>query len=62
MFGSPEDVPGECNARLFIGDDYGDNTATMRCQLEPGHSDLHEEKYGDEGEKVIVRWEKDGKK
>lgn len=36
MFGPPEDKPGECNARLFIGDDFGDNTTTMRCGLAPG--------------------------
>ena len=36
MFGPPEDVAGECNVRLEIGDDYGDNSATMRCQRESG--------------------------
>ena len=58
MFGPPEDVPGECNARLGIGDDYGDNTATMRCQLQPGHEGLHQEEFEANGGKVIVTWEK----
>src|SRR5256885_305335 len=30
---STHDVPGECNARLFLADDYGDNVCTLRCQL-----------------------------
>lgn len=34
MYGEPEDVDGECNARLYIGDNYGDNHATMRCQAD----------------------------
>jgi len=55
--GEPEDVEGQCNARLFIGDNYGDNHATMRCQLEPGHEGDHEEKYGRPPQKVTVRWE-----
>ena len=41
--GPPKDVDGECNATLCIGDDYGDNCATMRCQLKPGHDGLHKE-------------------
>ncbi|KKL17240.1 hypothetical protein LCGC14_2487520 [marine sediment metagenome] len=57
MFGPPSDVDGECNARLHIADDYGDNEATMRCHLEPNHDGLHEEKFG--SRKVIVQWEED---
>jgi len=57
--GEPEDVQGECNARLFIGDNFNDNHATMRCQLELGHSGMHEEKYGREPQRVIVQWEVD---
>ena len=57
MFGPPEDVPGECNARLEIGDDYGDNVATMRCQREPGHEGKHREEYPDaDGNIVTVQW------
>jgi len=57
MFGPPSDKDGECNARLLIADDYGDNEATMRCQLLPGHIGLHEEKFGTR--KVTIHWEKD---
>jgi hypothetical protein len=45
MWGPPKDVEGECNARLHIGDDYGDNRATMRCHLPEGHEGDHREKY-----------------
>ena len=58
LFGPPKDVPGECNARLSIGDDYGDNAATMRCSLSPGHDGLHQEKFKSNGGQVIVTWEK----
>ncbi len=54
--GTPEDVHGDCNAHLYIGDDYGDNHATMRCQLPPGHASEHEEKFGSEPQSVVVRW------
>lgn len=48
MFGGPQpDRPGKCNAVLSIGDDYGDNSATMKCQLDPGHEGRHEEVWND---------------
>mgnify|MGYP001612492560 CR=1 FL=1 len=40
-----DDHPNECNAHLYIGDDYGDNHATMRCQELPGHPLPHREKF-----------------
>ena len=52
MYGEPEDVNGECNKRLHIGDNFGDNHATMRCQLAPGHAGLHQERY----DGVTVTW------
>ena len=55
--GEPSDVKGECNAHLYIGDNFGDNHATMRCQLEPGHSSPHEETF--RGGSVKVTWEED---
>lgn len=58
MYGKPKDTPGECNAHLYIADDWGDNTATIRCQLEKGHSGLHRESFRREG-KVIIEWEVD---
>jgi len=57
MFGEPEDVKGDCNARLHIGDDFGDNHATMRCDLEPGHGGMHCEEYTANGGHVSVKWE-----
>lgn len=34
-----------CQAELHIGDDYGDNHATMRCQLDEGHEGPHVERF-----------------
>jgi hypothetical protein len=47
-----------CKAKLFIGDDYGDNTATMRCQLPGGHDGPHLESFIRDG-KISITWEKD---
>jgi len=55
----PRDVQGECNARLYIGDDYGDNRATMRCQLSEGHEGKHEEKYDHNEGEVVIQWDGD---
>jgi hypothetical protein len=58
-YGEPQDLDGRCNARLFIGDNSGDNHATFRCQLDPGHDGLHREEYDDHsGGRVTVTWEK----
>ena len=35
----------ECNRRMSIGDDMGDNEASIRCQLPKGHSGPHQEQY-----------------
>ena len=63
MYGEPEDTPGECNARLYIGDNYGDGTATMRCQREPGHPGPHVELFDRDREEgagaVRIEWERD---
>jgi len=53
----PDDVFGECNAYLLIGDDYGDNEATMRCHREKGHKGLHLEVFREGTAKV--EWEND---
>ena len=60
MNGEPEDVQGECNARLAIGDNFGDNHATMRCKRRLGHSGNHIEGYASStaGE-VMVVWQHD---
>jgi len=63
MWGEPENIDGECNARLFIGDDYGDNTSTMRCQLPPNHCGPHRERFIRESSgEVIIFWERDERK
>lgn len=60
MFNGPQpENEGKCNAVLRVGDDFGDNSATFRCQLEPNHDDLHKETWGEEGDKKTITWEKD---
>jgi len=59
-FGEPEDFEGACNARLYIGDNFGDNHATMRCQLPPGHAGKHRESYmPGPSQRVVVEWDED---
>lgn len=55
MYGPKPDEPGMCNAELHIADDYGDNVATMKCQLESGHEGRHVEVWRDGLAKV--EWE-----
>lgn len=60
--GEPQDVPGECNAHLYIADDFGDNHATMRCQLQEGHTGPHQESFTriSHGEnRVLIQWGRD---
>jgi hypothetical protein len=65
MYGPPKDIPGLCNARLYIGDDFGDNRATMLCQLPPGHTGPHREDYnttnphGPGSGTVTIEWTRD---
>ncbi len=48
-----------CNRCMSIGDDHGDNEATMRCQLPMGHDGPHQEAYESGGHgKVTVTFEK----
>lgn len=62
MFGEPEDEDGECNARLFIADNYGDNSSTIRCPLPAGHEGLHREEFEREGGPVTITWAADERK
>src|SRR5437870_2610142 len=55
MNGEPDDVEGECNARLFIADNYGDNSATIRCQRPIDHEGPHQETFARKGP-VTVTW------
>ncbi len=58
-----EDIYGNCNAHLYIGDDYADNHATMVCDLEEGHDGLHQEQYkSSSGGLVTVTWENDDRR
>jgi hypothetical protein len=59
MFGEPKDVDGECNARLFLADNYGDNHCTIRCQLSPNHEGPHEENFKQRGKPAKITWEVD---
>ena len=60
-YGEPKDVDGQCNAHLYIADNFGDNHATMRCQLPKGHPAHHQEGYKRErdGQAVVVQWQRD---
>lgn len=49
-----------CNARLYIVDDYGDNEATIRCQLPGGHDGPHEERSERPGgQRIVITWDVD---
>jgi hypothetical protein len=56
MFGEPADNETECNARLFLGDNYGDGTTSIRCQLVPDHQGLHKEEFERNGRTVTITW------
>jgi hypothetical protein len=58
-FNDPKDVPGRCNAHLYLADDYGDNTATIRCIREAGHDGIHWEHFERDGHPVHIEWEQD---
>ncbi len=53
----PDDVPGDCNARCYVGDNHGDTHATFRCTLLPGHWGRHSEEFREGTAKL--EWEKD---
>jgi hypothetical protein len=62
MFGEPTDESDECNARLFLADNYGDGTTTMRCQRSPHHEGLHQEQFERSGHMVTITWVVDERK
>lgn len=55
--GEPKDVPGRCNARLYLGDNFGDNHATCLCALTENHEGRHEEHSNPGGHNVVITWE-----
>lgn len=56
MYGPPKDISGKCNAHLYLGDDYGDNTCTIRCLLPAEHEGVHREEFERNGKPVIITW------
>ena len=48
-----------CEAHLYIGDDQGDNKATMSCQLPLGHEGRHRETFLRQGKDVLISWDHD---
>lgn len=44
-----------CRATLEIPDDYGDNVATMHCELPRGHDGEHLESWNDDVALTVVR-------
>ncbi len=45
-----------CEAILYIADDYGDNEATIHCQLPEGHELPHKEEFERRGMPVLITW------
>lgn len=62
-FGPPRDVDGECGARLYVADDYGDGECTIRCSLKPHHEEPHRQTWNRDGAGragvVVVTWRND---
>lgn len=52
------DQSNQCNARLYLADDCGDNHATIRCHLFPGHGGPHSESFErlHNHNKVAIMW------
>lgn len=62
MYGPPKDKPNECNARMFLGDDWGDNRCTIRCSLARGHEGRHVEAFKSEQHgRVRISWAMDAR-
>ena len=56
------DVEGQCEARLFLEDAYGDNSCAIFCQLEPGHGhgEPHQRLFEHgPGNWVLITWLRD---
>ena len=56
LTGEPKDVEGECNARLYIGDNLEDNHVTARCFLLPGHEGPHKVEFFRHGKPIAITW------
>lgn len=53
--------PPICGAHFYIGDDHGDNEATMVCNLPPAHDGRHCCVFPRRGQKmeVVLSWDTD---
>lgn len=51
-----KDIEGNCNAHLYLADDYGDNECTIVCQLKQNHDGDHEEKFLRKNKVVKITW------
>ncbi len=56
MLGGTEKIDGKCNARLYIYDDFGDNSCTIQCQLNPDHEGEHFEQFHRGEKPVKIYW------
>ena len=59
LTGEPLDVDGECNARLYLGDNFEDNHLTLRCPLLPKHNGPHQTEFIRHDKPVIITWQID---
>ncbi len=59
LTGEPLDVDGECNARLYLGDNFEDNHLTLRCSLLPKHEGLHRKEFIRHDKSITITWHLD---
>ena len=52
------DVPGECNARVYLRDEFEDERIEIRCRLPAGHEGEHRVECHTVGNALIV-WDTD---
>jgi hypothetical protein len=52
---APKDITGQCNAHLYLSDDFSDSHITIRCNLKERHKGKHQNCFG----RGTVTWEKD---
>lgn len=61
MFDQTTNIPTKCGACLYLGDDFGDNTATLRCTEPIEHHPPHRKLYvrRDGSQRIEVTWTED---
>ena len=55
--GSETYIHEGCVKVISIADDYGDNSATIKCQLGKNHEGPHEERFERKGGIVVINWD-----